>query len=241
MLPGHVDVMAHGDIAFPLLVSTFHVDDKVLTDHDYATGAVVARNCDQVMRGLVDRDYIFAYNMVEAEVHLVESERFLEHASTHRTVVRIRVAIVNFKACKLGVLNTNVDADHGESQHVGFVSVERTRNGELILVVAVQNVHKLLLFSRADHNRPPLGICGQEFAGDDASRPRFPEGLLVHFDKGAFLGVKVENHDATGVAADHKEVLLHSNEAEGVDRTHYAKDLLGVDELEGAIGVVRPE
>lgn len=202
-LPGHVEVVAHRDEALPLLVTAFHIDDEVFADYDDATGAVVARDRDQVMCGMVNRNYIFADDMVEAEVHLIEGQRFLEDACAHGAVVCIGVAVVNFKACKLGVLNTNVDSDHGESQHVGFVSVERTRNCELILVVAVQNIHKLLLFSRTNHNRPTLGICGQELAGHDTSSPCFAKGLLVHFDKGAFFRVEVEDYDATGVASHH--------------------------------------
>lgn len=237
-LPGHEEVVAHGDEALPLFVTVFHIDDEVFADHDNAAGAVVARDRDQVVCGLVNRNYIFADDMVEAKVHLIEGQRFLEDSCAHGAVVCIGVAVVDFKACKLGVLNANVDSDHGESQHVGFVSVERTRNCELILVVAIQNIHKLLLFSRANHNRPTLGICGQELARHDASSPCFAKGLLVHFYKGAFFRIEVEDYDATGVAPHHKEVLFHSNKSEGADRAHYAEDLLGVDDLQRAISVI---
>ena len=75
--------------------------------------------------------------VVKTEVHLIKCKCFLDVACVDGTETLLNVTIVDFKACKLRIFNSNIDTDHCKSKHVGFVSFEGTGNSELILTVSI--------------------------------------------------------------------------------------------------------
>ena len=100
------------NVANSFLVVRLFVNYEILADDDYAAWADIARDLNQHVRRLVDREYILADHMVQTKVHLVHRKSFLKVSSIDRTKVLIEVTIVNLEAGKLRVFDSNINADH---------------------------------------------------------------------------------------------------------------------------------
>mmetsp|Transcript_36615 Transcript_36615/g.44736 ORF Transcript_36615/g.44736 Transcript_36615/m.44736 type:complete len:215 (-) Transcript_36615:25-669(-) len=170
--------------------------------------------------------------MVQAEVHLVEGQRLLEVARVDRAEVLIQVAVVDLETGKLRVLNTDVNADHSQSDDVRFEGLQGTRNSQLVIGVAIQNIDKLLLLDCANHDGATFRVSSQILARYDPANSGLAESLLVDLDEAVRVVVKLKNNDSAGVGADDHEVLLHSHETEGNNVSDQAEYFLTVNQLD---------
>ena len=97
---------------------------------------------------------------------------------------------------------------------------QRRGNGDVVLGVAIQHVHEILLLDRAyelldckrktDHKGTTGGIHRQVLSGQTANHAHFSEGLLVDFLKGIRFAVEPQHHDASTVRADENEICVVS-------------------------------
>ena len=113
------------------------IDKEVFADYKYASGALVTWHLNQHVCRAVERQDILTDHVIQTEVHLVESQCLLCVSGVHSTEVLFSVAVVDLQTCELGVLDSNVDSDHGEGEHMRFEGFERARNSELVLRVTI--------------------------------------------------------------------------------------------------------
>ena len=98
--------------------------------------------------------------------------------------------------------------------------LQRRGNGDVVLGVAIQHVHEILLLDRAyelrnckgktDHEGTTGGIHRQVLSGQTANHAHLSEGLLVDFLKGICFAVEPQYHDASAVRADENEIRVVS-------------------------------
>ena len=77
------------NVANSFLVVRLFVNYEILADDDYAAWADIARDLDQHVCRLVDREYILSDHMVQTKVHLVHRKSFLKVSSIDRTKVLV--------------------------------------------------------------------------------------------------------------------------------------------------------
>ena len=85
------------------------------------------------MCSFVDRIYVLSDYMIQAEVHLVESQRLLEVPCVYGAEVLIQVSIVNLEASELRIFDANVDTHHRQGDYVWLKRFKWARNGEFII------------------------------------------------------------------------------------------------------------
>ena len=112
-------------IADPGLVIDLLVNKEVFTYDDDASWPDITRHLDKHMSSFVDRIYVLSDYMIQAEVHLVESQCLLEVSCVYGAEVLIQVSIVNFKAGELRIFDTYVDTHHRQRNYVRLKGFKR--------------------------------------------------------------------------------------------------------------------
>ena len=98
--------------------------------------------------------------------------------------------------------------------------LQRRGNGDVVLGVAIQHVHEILLLDRVyellnckrktDHEGATGGIHRQVLSGQTANHAHLSEGLLVDFLEGVRFAVEPQHHDTSAVRADENEIRVVS-------------------------------
>jgi hypothetical protein len=180
-----------------------------------------SRDLYKQMRGFINRCRVFADDMIQTEVHLIEYQHFLVLSSHNRAVLVVRLTIINLKASKLWVFYANIDSHHRKRESMGFVCLQGARNCQFICGISVKDVDKFLLFHCANHNSSPFRVCCQIFSWDDSSTSSFPESFLMQLDESLALVIIFKNDYSSRVTAHNQEVLLHPKQPE---RHYFADD-----------------
>mmetsp|Transcript_37442 Transcript_37442/g.111073 ORF Transcript_37442/g.111073 Transcript_37442/m.111073 type:complete len:282 (+) Transcript_37442:2636-3481(+) len=162
------------DIGMSLLL----VHQAVLAADEHAAGAVhAARHGDQGVGAVVHGVRELPGDVVQAQVHLVERQHLLRRVGV-RVLVHLFVAQLDGREER--VLEAHVHAHRGVDEGVALVRLQRRGNREPGCRVAVQDVHKLLLLDRTDHDSTALRVHGKVLPRNDSAATRLAEGLLVH-------------------------------------------------------------
>mmetsp|Transcript_54690 Transcript_54690/g.144051 ORF Transcript_54690/g.144051 Transcript_54690/m.144051 type:complete len:273 (+) Transcript_54690:3117-3935(+) len=214
------------------------VHQAVLAADQDAAGAVdAARHGDQGVRAVVHGVGELARDVVQPQVHLVEREHLLRRVGV-RVFVHLFVAQLDGR--EEGVLEADVHAHRRVDEGVALVGLQGRGDRQPGRGVAVQDVHKLLLLDRADHDGTALRVHGEVLPRHDAAATRLAKGLLVHLLEEILLAVVLEDDDPPRVRGDYDVVTAGACEPEREHRAHNAEDLLRQNALH-LPGVIGPE
>ena len=112
-------------IADPILVICLLVDKEVFTHDNDASWSDISRHLDEHMCSFVDWIYVLSDYMIQAEVHLVESQRLLEVSCVYGAEVLVQVSIVDLEAGELWIFDSNVDTHHCQGNYVWLKGFKR--------------------------------------------------------------------------------------------------------------------
>lgn len=96
--------------------------------------------------------------------------------------------------------------------------LQRRGNGDVVLGVAIQHVHEILLLDRAyellnckrktDHEGATGGIHRQVLSGQTANHAHLSEGLLMDLLEHVLLAVELENDHTSAVGSNDDEINI---------------------------------
>ena len=118
--------------------------------------------------------------MVETKVHFVNNKHLVVLTRDHGVVFSIRLAVIDFDACKLRVFKSVVEGTDIHGYCVRFVSFKRARDNELVILISIHLVNELLPLNGSNKQNTTFWISCQVLAGYDPTAPCLAVCLLYY-------------------------------------------------------------